>query len=53
MPRATSKTKPLTFYPPREVAEKVEEIAEAEHRTVSSQLLVFVERGLKEVTNGA
>lgn len=44
MPRQTSKTKPLTVYPSHAVAAKVEEIAAQEHRSVSAQLLIWLEQ---------
>lgn len=53
MPLPTSKTKPLTLYPSHEVAERIEALAAAEHRSVSAQLLVLVERALKEANTGA
>ena len=52
MPRATEKTKPITIYPSRETAERIEEIAATERRSTSSQVLVWVDERLKEEPDG-
>lgn len=44
MPRKTSKTSPITIYPSHELAEKLTAIAAAERRSISSQVLIWIEQ---------